>query len=121
MYLAVDSLTQGEPRKLEVPHQAHASVSVPCVIEQTGKREGEGGDTVRQKDTVRAKQPSHSTAAESKEGNLRGQPCAMNSRLTKVWRGQVQCTDTCSLSHLLRTSERASANALRLGLLWQNP
>lgn len=41
MYLAVDSLTQGEPRKLEVPHQAHASVSVPCNrLSRQGKRRG---------------------------------------------------------------------------------
>lgn len=29
MYLAVLSDTQGEPRKLDLPHQAQASVSVP--------------------------------------------------------------------------------------------
>jgi hypothetical protein len=28
MWLAIDCLTHGEARKLEVPHQAHASVTV---------------------------------------------------------------------------------------------
>jgi hypothetical protein len=29
MYFATDSLTQGDPKKLPSPHQAHASPSVP--------------------------------------------------------------------------------------------
>mgnify|MGYP001807384613 CR=1 FL=1 len=45
MYLAVDSLTQGEPRKLDLPHQAHASVSVPCVC-GGDSRGGERASTV---------------------------------------------------------------------------